>query len=189
MSDEEDEVLEADFDLDDHVLDDDDLDDGVLGISPYVAPPDGEDGDPEDDWAASGASPTHLRASATGAHLGWKTYSVERFYDGPPIAAPTDDALATAGVVELEPWVALEVLAPAASSNAVLADLGARGAEMNGVSAGRQGARLTGRAPLARMLGYVTRLRSITKGLGQVSMRPDGFAAGSPGAGGAGGTA
>ena len=55
-----------------------------------------EDGDPEDDWAASGASPTHLRASATGAHLGWKTYSVERFYDGPPIAAPTDDALATA---------------------------------------------------------------------------------------------
>ncbi|MFN3244663.1 MAG: GTP-binding protein [Planctomycetota bacterium] len=89
-----------------------------------------------------------------------------------------DDALAEAGVVELEPWVALEVLAPAASSNAVLADLGSRGAEMNSVSAGRMGARLTGRAPLARMLGYVTRLRSITKGLGLVTMRPAGFAAG-----------
>lgn len=89
-----------------------------------------------------------------------------------------DDALAGAGVVELEPWVALEVLAPAASSNAVLADLGSRGAEVTSVAAGRLGARLSGRAPLARMLGYVTRLRSITKGLGQVTMRPDGFAAG-----------
>ena len=55
-----------------------------------------EDGDPEDDWAATGAAPTHLCASADEAHLGWKMYSVERFYDGPLIAAPTDDALATA---------------------------------------------------------------------------------------------
>ena len=89
-----------------------------------------------------------------------------------------DQALAQAGVVELEPWVDLEVLAPVASSNAVLADLGARGAEVSSVTAGRQGARLSGRAPLARMLGYVTRLRSITKGLGQVSMRPSGYAVG-----------
>ena len=91
-----------------------------------------------------------------------------------------DHALADAGVVELEPWVALEVLAPTASSNAVLADLGARGAEVSSVAAGRLGARLSGRAPLARMLGYVTRLRSITKGLGQVTMRPAGFASGAP---------
>ena len=88
-----------------------------------------------------------------------------------------DHALSEAGTVELEPWVAIEVTAPAASSNAVLADLGARGAEVSSVSAGRLGARLAGRAPLARMLGYVTRLRSITKGLGQVSMQPAGFAA------------
>ena len=59
----------------------------------------------------------------------------------------------------------------------VLADLGARGAEVSSVAAGGLGARLTGRAPLSRMLGYVTRLRSVTKGLGQVSMRPAGFAA------------
>ena len=86
-----------------------------------------------------------------------------------------DQALSKAGLVELEPWVAIEVTAPAASSNAVLADLGSRGAEVSSVAAGRLGARLAGRAPLARMLGYVTRLRSITKGLGQVSMRPAGF--------------
>ncbi|HEB53129.1 MAG TPA: GTP-binding protein [bacterium] len=87
-----------------------------------------------------------------------------------------ENALAAAGLVELEPWVAFEVLAPTGSSNAVLADLRARQAEVEGVAAGRLGARLTGRAPLARMLGYVTRLRSISKGLGQVSMRPAGFA-------------
>ena len=94
-----------------------------------------------------------------------------------------DQALADAGVVELEPWVEVEVLAPASSSNAVLADLGARGAEVSSVAAGGLGARMTGRAPLSRMLGYVTRLRSITKGLGQVSMRPAGFAAGDAQAG------
>ena len=85
-------------------------------------------------------------------------------------------AITAAGLVELEPWVAFEVLAPAASSAAVLADLGARGGEVSNLAASRLGSRLTGRAPLARMLGYVTRLRSITKGLGQVVIRPDGFA-------------
>jgi len=89
-------------------------------------------------------------------------------------------ALAEAGVVELEPWVSLEILAPAASSNAVLADLGQRAAEVDSVAAGRLGARLSGRAPLQRMVGYVTRLRSITKGLGQVHMRPAGYAAAAP---------
>jgi len=89
-----------------------------------------------------------------------------------------DQALAEAGVLELEPWVAFEVVAPTASSNAVLADLGARGAEVSNVAAGRLGARMSGSAPLSRMIGYVTRLRSITKGLGQVTMRPSGFAAG-----------
>jgi len=87
-----------------------------------------------------------------------------------------ENAIAKAGLVELEPWVAFEVLAPASSSAAVLADLGARGGEVSNLAAGRLGARLSGRAPLARMIGYVTRLRSITKGLGQVVIRPAGFA-------------
>ncbi|MGK0153761.1 MAG: translation elongation factor EF-G, partial [Neolewinella sp.] len=69
-----------------------------------------------------------------------------------------------------------EVLAPATSSAAVLADLRSRGGEVGNLAAGRMGARLTGRAPLAKMIGYVTRLRSITKGLGQVVIRPAGFA-------------
>jgi elongation factor G len=91
-------------------------------------------------------------------------------------AKALEDAVSRAGLVELEPWVSFEVLAPAASSAAVLADLGSRGGEVANLAAGRMGARLTGRAPLARMIGYVTRLRSITKGLGQVVIRPAGFA-------------
>jgi elongation factor G len=86
-------------------------------------------------------------------------------------------ALAAAGVIELEPWVALEVWCPEESANAVLADLGARGAAVSGVAAGRLGARLTGTAPLSRMLGYVTKLRSMTRGKGRVSLQPAGFAA------------
>ena len=89
-----------------------------------------------------------------------------------------ENAVTEAGLVEWEPWVAFEVLTPAASSTAVLADLGARGGEVGNLTASRTGARLLGRAPLSKMLGYVTRLRSITRGLGQVVMRPDGFAEG-----------
>ncbi len=85
-------------------------------------------------------------------------------------------ALSTAGIVELEPWVAFELWCPEEAANAVLADLGARGATVSGVASGRLGARLHGRAPLARMLGYVTKLRSMTRGKGQVTMQPAGFA-------------
>jgi elongation factor G len=90
-------------------------------------------------------------------------------------AKALEHALEQAGLVELEPWVTFEVLAPAASSAAVLADLGTRGGEVLQLASGGLGTRLHGRAPLARMIGYVTRLRSITKGLGQVVMRPAGY--------------
>jgi elongation factor G len=86
-------------------------------------------------------------------------------------------AFAAAHPLELEPWVALELWCPEDASNAVLADLGARGAVVSGVASGRLGARLHGKAPLARMLGYVTKLRSMTRGKGQVSLQPAGYAA------------
>ena len=85
-------------------------------------------------------------------------------------------AVDEAGLVELEPWVRIELLCPQESTNPVIADLGARSAEVASIAAGRLGARLEARAPLARMLGYVTKLRSMTKGRGQVSLRPVGFA-------------
>jgi elongation factor G len=87
------------------------------------------------------------------------------------------NAVEQAGLVELEPWVRLEVLCPESAKTAVLADLGARGGEVTSIAAGRLGARIEAKAPLARMLGYVTKLRSMTKGLGQVFLRPIGYAA------------
>ncbi|MCR9248050.1 MAG: GTP-binding protein [bacterium] len=95
-------------------------------------------------------------------------------------AEAADRALAAAaeqaGHVELEPWVQFEVTCPEEGGAAVLADLGSRGADVSSVVSGRLGARVVGRAPLAAMLGYVTRLRSITKGRGQAWLRPAGFA-------------
>lgn len=85
-------------------------------------------------------------------------------------------ALEAAGLVELEPWVQIELLCPQDATAPVLADLGARGVDVASIAAGRLGARIEARAPLARMLGYVTKLRSMTKGRGQVSLRPVGHA-------------
>ncbi|MBX3462389.1 MAG: GTP-binding protein [Planctomycetes bacterium] len=86
-------------------------------------------------------------------------------------------ALSAGEIAELEPWVGIEVWCPEAAANAVLADLAARGVSVTGVASGRLGARLTGAAAMARMLGYVTRLRSMTRGKGQLSMQPLGFRA------------
>ncbi|MBL8733057.1 MAG: GTP-binding protein [Planctomycetes bacterium] len=92
-------------------------------------------------------------------------------------ARALEQALELGGVEQCQPWVDLEITAPEEAAAAVLADLGARGAELVSVAAGRLGARLQGRAPLQRMLGYVTKLRSMTKGRGQVWLRPAGYRA------------
>jgi translation elongation factor EF-G len=85
-------------------------------------------------------------------------------------------ALDRAQVVALEPYVSFEVCCPEDAMTPVVADLGSRGAQVAVVAAGRLGGRVEGRAPLARMLGYVTKLRSMTRGLGQVDLRPAGYA-------------
>ena len=90
-------------------------------------------------------------------------------------ARALDLAIAAAGPRELEPWVAFEVWGPEDCSTSVLADLAARGGEVDAVASGRLGVRVGGRAPLARMLGYVTRLRSLTRGRGRVVLRPGGL--------------
>lgn len=85
-------------------------------------------------------------------------------------------ALERAGTVVLEPWVRIDLWCPEQASSPVLADLAARDVELQSVAAGSLGMRALGRARLARMLGYITRLRSMTKGRGRVLLRPDGFA-------------
>jgi elongation factor G len=90
-------------------------------------------------------------------------------------ARALDLALADVELVRLEPWVALELWCPEEGSAPVLADLQLRRAQILQVSSGQLGMRLAGRAPLSRLLGYITRLRSMTRGRGQVALRPDGF--------------
>lgn len=85
-------------------------------------------------------------------------------------------ALERAQVVTLEPYVSFEVLCPEDAMTPVVADLASRGAQVAVVAGGRLGGRVEGRAPLSRMLGYVTKLRSMTRGLGEVHLRPVGYA-------------
>jgi elongation factor G len=90
-----------------------------------------------------------------------------------------EEAIAAGGALVLEPWVHFELWCPESGATPVLAELAARAGEVELVSAGRLGARIVGKAPLARMLGFVTKLRSMTRGRGRVSMRPSGMRAGS----------
>jgi elongation factor G len=86
-----------------------------------------------------------------------------------------DKAVAAADSLLLEPAVRFEVACPADTLTFVLADLNQRGAEVRQVASGSLGARIEGRARLAALLGYATRLRSMTKGRGSAMLRPDGY--------------
>ncbi len=83
-----------------------------------------------------------------------------------------DKAVGLAGVEVLEPEVEFEVRCPAVLLPGVVGDLNAREAQLTQVASGRLGAVVNGRVALRQMLGYATRLRSLTRGLGEVVMRP-----------------
>jgi elongation factor G len=70
----------------------------------------------------------------------------------------------------LEPAVEVAIECPSVSLSAVVADLGGRAVDIRELTAGIEVAVVRGRARLASMLGYATRLRSITKGLGVASL-------------------
>lgn len=90
------------------------------------------------------------------------------------LAIALGKAVAAAGIIELEPMVEFEVRCPTEHQSAVFADLLARGVHMRHVSAGQLGALLQGRGRLRAFLGYPTRLRSITRGHGEVQLVPRG---------------
>ena len=70
----------------------------------------------------------------------------------------------------LEPYCEFEVECPVAHLSGVLGDLGSRGADLGLVNAAGDQATVTGKVRLAAMLGYATRLRSLTRGLGEVQL-------------------
>jgi elongation factor G len=78
-------------------------------------------------------------------------------------------------LVTLEPYVDCEVCCPTESLSGALSDLRARGADLSEVATVDGAARIHSVLPLARVLGYATRLRSLTRGLGTVHLRPVGM--------------
>src|SRR5262245_28956720 len=130
---------------------------------------------------AAGAS---LPAPAAGMRAAARSVATDRASERDGDTALVDQAVAVAlgkaldaaGRVELEPEVEFDVRCPPEHRSVVLADLLARGAAMRQVSAGQLGALLQGRGRLRAFLGYATRLRSLTRGQGEVQLQPRGLA-------------
>ena len=84
------------------------------------------------------------------------------------------DGVSKASPVLLEPMMDVEAVAPDEFSGAIIGDLRARGGQIEGLQPrgiGMQAVR--GLAPLAKMFGYATDLRSMTQGRGTFTMEFD----------------
>jgi elongation factor G len=128
-----------------------------------------------------------LRAGLSGPHpaqdLRLHVRSLTGDLEGPSVEAVCGEALAiagrkvmaAAGIVSLEPYVACVVSCPADTLSGALADLRSRGAEIAAIDHVDGHGEVRGELPLARVLGYATQLRSLTRGLGAVHLRPLGL--------------
>jgi elongation factor G len=87
------------------------------------------------------------------------------------------DALLQAEPVILEPMMDVEVVVPEQFTGDVISDLGARQAQIEGMTL-RTGSHQAVRAmsPLSKMFGYATDLRSLTQGRGTFTMEFDHYA-------------
>ena len=85
-------------------------------------------------------------------------------------------AAADGGPVLLEPVMELEVVTPEEYLGEVINDLNRKGAQVNGVDAERDVQVVHALAPLARMFGYSTDLRSATQGRATFTMQFSEFA-------------
>ena len=84
-------------------------------------------------------------------------------------------ALREAPASLLEPRMSIEIQTPGAFSSGIIADLGARRAELGEVRADGDERTVTGVVPLAQMFGYSTVVRSLSQGRARYSMTPSGF--------------
>ena len=91
------------------------------------------------------------------------------------VAEAVRKAIASAGSTLLQPVMATEVVVPEESLGGVLGDLQARGALIHDTRTELGTASITCDAPLQKLLGYTTDLRSMTRGRGQFTMTFDRF--------------
>ncbi len=80
------------------------------------------------------------------------------------------EALIDAGGQVLRPLMTVEVVVPDENLGSVLGDLQSRGALIMGQESEMGNSTITGECPLHQLLGYTTKLRSLTKGRGQFTM-------------------
>ena len=80
-------------------------------------------------------------------------------------------AAAEGGPILLEPVMALEVITPEDYLGEVINDLNRKGAQVNGIETDRGGQVVHALAPLSKMFGYSTDLRSATQGRATFTMQ------------------
>lgn len=83
-------------------------------------------------------------------------------------------AVEAAGPVLLAPLMTFELVCPADALSLILADLRSRGARIESVHGGGSQGEVRGQIPLAPVLGYTTRLRSLSRGLATMTLQPAG---------------
>ncbi|MCA9490567.1 MAG: GTP-binding protein, partial [Myxococcales bacterium] len=85
-------------------------------------------------------------------------------------AGAAREALQAAGGQVLQPIMRLEVVVPEENTGGVLGDLQARGAVITGHDSEGDQTRIEGECGLSNLIGYMTALRSNTRGRGQFTM-------------------
>jgi elongation factor G len=85
-------------------------------------------------------------------------------------ASAVREALQKAGGLVLQPIMRLEVVVPEENTGTVLGDLQARGAVITGHELEGDATRIDGECGLSNLIGYMTALRSNTRGRGQFVM-------------------
>ena len=86
------------------------------------------------------------------------------------VSQAVHDALVDAGGQVLRPLMKVEVVVPDESMGTVLGDLQSRGASITGQESEMDVSVIHAECPLNALLGYTTRLRSLTRGRGQFVM-------------------
>jgi elongation factor G len=81
-----------------------------------------------------------------------------------------DEACSKGGGVLLEPYMFVEVTTPKEFVGDILGDLNARGGQINGVESRQVVEKIDAIAPLSRMFGYTTDLRSMSQGRASFTM-------------------
>ncbi len=116
--------------------------------------------------------------AASGLAAGQDTPSLEDFEAA--LSILLREGITEDDVALLEPWMALEIRVPEDSLAPVLGDVQAAGGEVHDVRVEVDGATVSAQAPLARLLDFATRVRSLTQGRGSCSMQVDGYRPANP---------